>query len=72
MDEGTQMDVSDKHRANTPLSITDSFETPSNVTCESPVHWEKHDAPMTSTEEGMQIDASEAHSQKASHPIRES
>jgi hypothetical protein len=56
IDEGMQIDVSDKQYSNTDLPRFKSLQPHSNVTVDSFVQPLKHDAEIVSTDEGTQMD----------------
>jgi hypothetical protein len=58
-----QIDESDEHSWNAASAINESWEPDSNVTVERDPHPEKQPMPRLSTEEGMQIDERNEHSQ---------
>jgi hypothetical protein len=67
-----QIAASAEQFRNAHSSICDSFDPVSKVTAARDRHFQKQEAPIPSTEEGIQIDAKLARARNASHPISES
>jgi hypothetical protein len=72
IEEGRQSDKSDEHIEKVPSSIRESLEPFANVTSERDSHREKQLLQSCSTEEGIEINSSEVHSENAKFSIDES